>query len=140
MNTQPGVQRAQPAAQLEVQRQHQEERRLAAPEHQLRDQPGGEPAVPNSAGVEQRRAAPAGQPALLERERAPGSAGAAASDSQVHSGQPCWRPSTSGSTIAVSAGGDQRGAGEVDACAGLGARDSGITRGATAAPARRSGR
>ena len=46
-----------------------------------------------------RRCGPAGAAGATN---APRITGAAASDSHVHSGQPCWRPSTSGSTIAVS--------------------------------------
>ena len=73
-----------------------------APEHSWRDQPGGERrGRANSAGASSGCAAAAGQPALVDRERASRMTGAAASDSHVHSGQPWARPSTSGSTIAV---------------------------------------
>ena len=96
----PRVQRAQPAAQLQVQRQDEEERRLSAPEHELGDEAGGQAAGANSAAAAAARRRAREAP-LLDRN-APRMAGAAASDSQVHSGQPWARPSTSGRTIAVS--------------------------------------
>ena len=51
----PRLQRVEPAPLLEVQREHEEERCLTAPEHELRQQPGAERALAEQPGVEQRR-------------------------------------------------------------------------------------
>ena len=62
------MQGAQSTTLLEVQRQDQEERGLAAPEHELGQQPGAERALPEQGEVEQRSSATAQQGALLRGE------------------------------------------------------------------------
>ena len=66
----PGLEGVEPAPELEVQREDEEERRLAGPEHELGQQPGAERAVAEQRRIEQRRAAAAAEPALVDGERA----------------------------------------------------------------------
>ena len=68
---QPGLERVEPAALLQVQREHEEERRQAGPEHELGHQPGAERALAEQRRVEQRRAAARLQAALVRRRTAP---------------------------------------------------------------------
>ena len=140
VNTSPAWSGVEAAAELQVQREDEEERRLPGPEHELGQQPGAERAVAEQRGVEQRRAAAAAEPALVGGERGRATTGAAARHSHVHSGQPCWRPSTSGSTTAISAERDEDGAGEVDAARALRRATRGRGAGRARARRRRSGR
>ena len=82
------MQRAHPAALLEVQREHEEERRLAAPEHELREQPRADRALREQRRGEQRRAAAAREAPLMQANAAR-ITGASASEIHVHSGQSC---------------------------------------------------
>src|SRR5207237_9363345 len=66
---QAGLERAQAAALLEVQRQDQEERGLARPEPELDEQAGGEGAGAEQARVQQRRPAAAREAPLVGREQ-----------------------------------------------------------------------
>ena len=61
--------RGQPAALLQVEREDEEERRLAGPEHKLREQPGSERPLPEQRRIDQRRPAARGDPVLVPRER-----------------------------------------------------------------------
>jgi hypothetical protein len=63
-----GAQRVQPATGLHVQREHEEERRLAHPEHQLRQQSHGERPVAEHRRIDQWRPAPGGELPLVQRE------------------------------------------------------------------------
>ena len=100
VNTRPASSALKPATLLEVQREHEEEGRLAAPERELRHQPGGERAVAEHRGHQQRVAAAPGETALMAAKLS-SSSGAQPSEIHVQAGQPCCRPSTSGRTMAV---------------------------------------